>query len=122
MPSAGEYDVYDPECPSRRLLALIAQRWSVLIVHALTDGITRPADLGRKIGGISQKMLTQTLRKLERDGLLTRTVTPSVPVRVDYELTALGRTLVPVLVAVKTWSETHIEEVMAARDAFEEEK
>ncbi|WP_232241212.1 helix-turn-helix domain-containing protein [Kutzneria sp. 744] len=67
-------------------------------------------------------ILTQTLRKLERDGLLTRTVTPTVPVRVDYELTDLGRTLVPVLVAVKTWSETHIEEVMAARDAFEEDE
>jgi DNA-binding HxlR family transcriptional regulator len=64
-------------------------------------------------------MLTQTLRKLERDGLLTRTVTASVPVRVDYELTPLGRTLVPVLGALKSWSETHIEAVMAARDAFE---
>ena len=114
------YNAFMATCPTRQVLATIAEKWAALVVAALADGPRRHGELMKTIRGASQKMLTQTLRKLERDGLLTRTVTPTVPVRVDYELTALGRTLVPVLVAVKTWSETHIEEVMAARDAFEE--
>ena len=114
------YDAFMATCPTRQVLATIAEKWAALVVAALANGPRRHGELMKTIRGASQKMLTQTLRKLERDGLLTRTVTASVPVRVDYELTPLGRTLVPVLVAVKTWSETHIEEVMAARDAFEE--
>jgi DNA-binding HxlR family transcriptional regulator len=116
------YNAFMATCPTRQVLATIAEKWAALVVSALADGPRRHGELMKTIRGASQKMLTQTLRKLERDGLLTRTVTASVPVRVDYELTPLGRTLVPVLVAVKTWSETHIEEVMAARDAFEGEK
>ena len=112
------YDAFMATCPTRQVLATIAEKWAALVVAALADGPRRHGELMKRIRGASQKMLTQTLRKLERDGLLTRTVTPSVPVRVDYELTPLGQTPVPVLVAVKTWSETHIEEVMAARDAF----
>ncbi|HEY0500480.1 MAG TPA: helix-turn-helix domain-containing protein [Kutzneria sp.] len=115
------YNAFMATCPTRQVLATIAEKWAALVVAALADGPRRHGELMQTIRGASQKMLTQTLRKLERDGLLTRTVTPTVPVRVDYELTDLGRTLVPVLVAVKTWSETHIEEVMAARDAFEAE-
>ena len=76
--------------------------------------------LAARIAGASQKMLTQTLRTLERDGLVTRTVTPSVPVRVDYELTPLGQTLLPVLRAVKNWSEAHYPEIQAARDAYDQ--
>ncbi|MFC0434303.1 helix-turn-helix domain-containing protein [Kutzneria buriramensis] len=113
------YNAFIETCPTRQMLASIAEKWTALTVSALADGPMRHGELMRKIRGASQKMLTQTLRKLERDGLLVRTVTPTVPVRVDYELTPLGQTLVPVLVAVKAWSETHIEEVMAARDAFE---
>ena len=113
------YNAFMATCPTRQVLATIAEKWAALVVAALGDGPRRHGELMKTIRGASQKMLTQTLRKLERDGLVTRTVTASVPVRVDYELTALGRTLVPVLVALKTWSETHIEEVMAARDAFE---
>ena len=113
------YDAFMATCPTRQVLATIAEKWAALVVAALADGPRRHGELMKTIRGASQKMLTQTLRKLERDGLLTRTVTASVPVRVDYELTPLGRTLVPVLVAVKAWSETHIEEVLAARDAFE---
>ncbi|MEV6610355.1 helix-turn-helix domain-containing protein [Kutzneria sp. NPDC051319] len=116
------YNAFMATCPTRQVLATIAEKWAALVVSALADGPRRHGELMKTIRGASQKMLTQTLRKLERDGLLTRTVTPTVPVRVDYELTDLGRTLVPVLVAVKTWSETHIEEVMAARDAFEEDE
>ena len=113
------YNAFMATCPTRQVLATIAEKWTALVVAALGDGPRRHGELMKTIRGASQKMLTQTLRKLERDGLVTRTVTPTVPVRVDYELTSLGRTLVPVLVALKTWSETHIEEVMAARDTFE---
>jgi len=85
------------------------------VLAALGGGPHRYSDLARKIAGVSQKMLTQTLRTLERDGLVSRTVTPAVPVRVDYELTPLGRTLLPVMQAVKSWAETHIEKVESAR-------
>ena len=86
------------------------------------DGVEpqRHGQLRSRVAGISQKMLTHTLRELERDGLATRTVTPSVPVRVDYDLTPLGHTLVPVLRAPKLWPETHIEQVLAARETFDD--
>ncbi|GAA1658079.1 helix-turn-helix domain-containing protein [Fodinicola feengrottensis] len=105
MPSA--YDIYDPDCPSRQLLTLIAQRWSVLVLHALDEGVSRPADLGRRIGGISQKMLTQTLRDLIRAGLVDRTPYPEVPPRVEYTLTDAGREIAPLLAAICDWAEKH---------------
>jgi DNA-binding HxlR family transcriptional regulator len=91
-----------------------------LVLGALGDAPKRHSELARRIAGVSQKMLTQTLRTLERDGLVTRTVTPSVPVRVDYELTALGRTLLPVMVGIKDWAEAHMDEVNAAREVYDE--
>jgi DNA-binding HxlR family transcriptional regulator len=90
-----------------------------LIVDALADGPLRHAELARIVAGASQKMLTQTLRKLERDGLVGRTVTASVPPRVDYGLTPLGRSLLPIQRAIKTWAETHIEAVHHARDLYD---
>ena len=113
------YDAMLEACPTRHVMETIGGKWSALLVHALADGPRRHGQLRTRIAGVSQKMLTQTLRELERDGLVTRTVTPSVPVRVDYALTPLGRTLVPVLGALKDWSETHIEEVLGAREAFD---
>ena len=113
------YDAYIAACPTHHLLARISDKWVSLILCALAGGPMRYSDLGRKIAGVSQKMLTQTLRTLERDGLLTRTVTPSVPVRVDYELTPLGQSLLPVMAAIKAWAESHIEEVEAARVAYD---
>jgi DNA-binding HxlR family transcriptional regulator len=89
-----------------------------LVLTALAGTPQRYSELSRTIAGVSQKMLTQTLRMLERDGLVTRTITPSVPVRVDYQLTPLGHTLLPVVRAIKDWSETHIAEVQAARAAY----
>jgi DNA-binding HxlR family transcriptional regulator len=109
------YNAYLAECPARQLLDTISSKWVSLILTALTDGPRRYSDLSRIIAGVSQKMLTQTLRTLERDGMVSRTVTPSVPVRVDYELTPLGRSLLPVMSAVKEWAETHLDEVLAAR-------
>lgn len=114
------YNVYVAECPSRQVLDSLSDKWVTLVLTALADGPRRYSDLSRKIAGVSQKMLTQTLRTLERDGLVSRTVTPSVPVRVDYELTALGRTILPVVDAVKQWSESHIVEIHRARIAYDE--
>lgn len=113
------YDAYIQECPTRQLLDRISDKWVSLLLNALAEGPQRYSDLARTIAGVSQKMLTQTLRTLERDGLLTRTVTPAVPVRVDYELTPLGRSLLPVMRAIKGWAETHIEEVVTARAEYD---
>ena len=114
------FNAFLAACPSRQVMATIGDKWSGLIVNALADGPRRHGELRNRITGASQKMLTQTLRTLERDGMVTRTVTPTVPVRVDYELTELGLRLLPVLRAVKNWSETHIQEIQTARDAYDE--
>jgi len=113
------YNAFVAACPTRQLLDTLSDKWVCLILSALVDGPRRHSDLARTIAGVSQKMLTQTLRRLERDGLVTRTVTPSVPVRVEYELTALGNDLAPVLGAIKLWAEAHMDEVFAARDAYD---
>ncbi|MFG3552294.1 winged helix-turn-helix transcriptional regulator [Streptomyces sp. NPDC047725] len=113
------YDAYLAECPARQLLDRIADKWVSLAVNALADGPQRYSDLQRRLASVSQKMLTQTLRNLERDGLVSRTVTPAVPVRVEYELTALGRSLLPVMCAIKGWAEEHMDEVHAARVAYD---
>ena len=114
-----EYDAFLATCPARQLLDRISDKWVTLIISALADGPQRYSDLSRRIAGVSQKMLTQTLRSLERDGLLTRSVTPSVPVRVDYELTPLGQTLLPLLAAIKSWVESHLPDVAAARTQYD---
>jgi DNA-binding HxlR family transcriptional regulator len=119
--AAAEYNAFLDGCPTRDVLATVGNKWSALVVNALEDGPLRHGQLRTRIAGASQKMLTQTLRTLERDGVVTRTVTPSVPVRVDYELTALGHGLVPILHALKHWSETHIEQILAARQQYDEQ-
>lgn len=113
------YDAFIAACPTRKLLDRISDKWVSLVLAALADGPLRYNDLARKIAGVSQKMLTQTLRSLERDGLVSRTVTASVPARVDYALTSLGETLLPVMRAIKSWAETHIEEVESARAVYD---
>ncbi|MFI6537452.1 winged helix-turn-helix transcriptional regulator [Nonomuraea sp. NPDC050547] len=113
------YDAYIAKCPSRQLLSTLSDKWVSLILTALAGGSQRYSDLARTIAGVSQKMLTQTLRSLERDGLVSRTLTPSVPVRVDYELTDLGRRLLPIVAAIKEWAEAHIEDVQAARTLYD---
>ena len=117
----AEYDAFIKSCPTNQLLGRLSDKWVSLVVAALSGGPMRYSDLSRKIAGVSPKMLTQTLRSLERDGILARTVTPSVPVRVDYELTDLGRGLALLLTAVKDWAETHIQEVHRARERYDGE-
>ena len=107
--------VMDAQCPSRLVLDRIADKWTALIIHVLAHGTKRYAALQREIGGISQKMLTQTLRSLERDGLVQRTVYPVVPPKVEYALTRLGRTLIEPLQALCRWSEKHLSELQANR-------
>lgn len=114
------YNAYIAECPSRQVLDALSDKWVTLVLTALAGGPQRYSELSRTIAGVSQKMLTQTLRTLERDGLISRTLTPSVPVRVDYALTELGETILPVVGAIKDWSEAHIDEIHAARAAYEQ--
>jgi DNA-binding HxlR family transcriptional regulator len=112
-------DPYRADCPTRRILDRIGDRWTVLIVGALLDGNARFSELRRRVDGISQKMLTQTLRGLERDGLVRRTVYPEVPVRVEYALTEAGRTLREPLHALEQWSIAHMSDVSASQEAYD---
>jgi DNA-binding HxlR family transcriptional regulator len=116
------FDAYLAQCPSRRLLDRISDKWVTLVVCALGEGPMRYSQLAARIAGVSQKMLTQTLRSLERDGILTRSVTAAVPVRVDYELTPLGRSLLGPIEHVKAWAEVHMPQVDAARAAYDESR
>ncbi|HEY0804194.1 MAG TPA: helix-turn-helix domain-containing protein [Pseudonocardiaceae bacterium] len=114
------YNAFIDACPTRQLLDTLTDKWLCLVLAALSDGPLRYSELCRRIAGVSQKMLTQTLRTLQRDGLVARTVTPSVPVRVDYELTDLGRDLAPVTTAIKTWAEANMDRIELARLAFDD--
>ena len=104
---------YDADCPTRHILDRIGDRWTVLVVGVLSDGDARFSQLARRVEGVSQKMLTQTLRGLERDGLVRRTVHPEVPVRVEYALTEAGRTLCEPLRALQEWAITHLGDAAA---------
>ncbi|AXK45722.1 winged helix-turn-helix transcriptional regulator [Brachybacterium saurashtrense] len=119
MPLPPPYDPYVRDCPSRRLLDRIGDRWTVLLIAALEGGPQRFSQLLRTVEGISQKMLTQTLRSLEADGLVHRTVHPEIPPRVEYELTALGRSLLAPLGALIDWATEHMGEVQSSRDAVD---
>ncbi|HEY2801331.1 MAG TPA: helix-turn-helix domain-containing protein [Chthoniobacterales bacterium] len=113
--SAKAASVMNPQCLSRVVLDRIADKWTALIIYVLATGTRRYAALQREIGGVSQKMLTQTLRSLERDGLVLRKVHPVVPPKVEYSLTPLGRTLIEPLKAICSWSEKHLPQLQANR-------
>jgi DNA-binding HxlR family transcriptional regulator len=106
-------------CASRVVLDRIGDRWTVLIVVALSGGALRFSHLRAKIEGITPKVLTQTLRGLERDGLVTRTIYAEVPPRVEYELTALGRDLLAPIDAIRIWAEAHAARIVANRERFD---
>ncbi|QLJ00346.1 helix-turn-helix transcriptional regulator [Streptomyces sp. NEAU-sy36] len=124
----AEYNAFLAMCPSRQLLDRISNKWVVLILCALGDDSSqqpgasqapkamRYSELARLLSGVSQKMLTQTLRALERDGLLIRTVTPTVPVTVTYELTDLGLSLHHLTRGLRQWAQTHMDQVLANRE------
>jgi DNA-binding HxlR family transcriptional regulator len=114
-----EPDVFDPNCGSREVLDLIADKWSALVLYALQGRALRHAELGRAIGGVSQKMLTQTLRTLEADGMVRRVAFPVVPPHVEYSLTALGESLSPLLAEVCRWAENNLADIQAVHAARE---
>lgn len=117
VPARG--NVYDASCPTRQILDRLSDKWSTLIILLLEHETKRFSELQRAIDGISQKMLTQTLRSLERDGLVSRKLYAEVPPRVEYTLTPLGHTLCAPLNAIRDWSETHIDEVTAAQQCYD---
>ncbi|WP_229841653.1 winged helix-turn-helix transcriptional regulator [Streptomyces brasiliensis] len=118
--ATSSWDPYARGCPSRDLLDRIGDKWSILVLGELGEhGASRFTQLRKRLSGVSEKMLTQTLRALERDGLVLRTVYPAVPVRVEYELTPLGETLRKPLKALTEWSLGHTEDVLAAREEYD---
>ena len=114
-----EFDAFLADCPSRLVLDRISDKWVTLVIASLSDGPLRFSELSRQLAGVSQKMLTQTLRTLERDDLVTRTVTAAVPVRVDYALTDLGHSLLDPIKHHKAWAEDHVPEVREAQEAYD---
>jgi DNA-binding HxlR family transcriptional regulator len=114
-----QYNTLWENCPSREVLNLIADKWTVMVIYALSKGTARHSELLRSISGISQKMLTQTLRQLEASGLVKRTVYPVVPPKVEYSLTPLGTSLLEPVTALKQWAENHMEEIIVAQEDFE---
>jgi DNA-binding HxlR family transcriptional regulator len=107
-------------CPSRAVLARIGEKWSMLALASLAKGPVRFGSLRRTIEGVSQKMLTQTLRNLEHDGLITRHLYDEMPLRVEYELTALGKTLLPIVKDLKKWSERNLPLLIVSQTQFAE--
>ncbi|MGR6921863.1 winged helix-turn-helix transcriptional regulator [[Actinomadura] parvosata] len=116
----GGADAFLQACKPRTVLDIFTNKWTGLVLGALLDGPRRFNELRRMLDGITQKMLSQTLRTLERDGLLVRTVYPTIPPRVDYELNELGRSVVGVLRSIGEWAGEHADEVIAARQAYDE--
>jgi len=116
-------NVYAAICPSREVLALIGEKWVSLIIGALDQQVLRFGELKRICEGVSQKMLTQSLRKLERAGLVTRIVySESLPLKVEYELTTLGQSLVPIIRAAKDWAESAMHSIEANRHKYDQKQ
>jgi DNA-binding HxlR family transcriptional regulator len=113
--------VFDLQYGSRQVLDLLAEKWTAHVLYALAFGVKRHGELKREISGISQNMLTRTLRNVERDGLVKRTVYHVVPPRVEYALTPLGQTLTELLKEVCTWAQTHFAEIEAARGEYDQQ-
>jgi len=116
----GGVDVFLRDCPTRAVLEVIASKWTMLVLVALEDG--RPmrfTELRRRLDGVTQKVLTATLRSLEREGLLSREVYPTVPPRVEYQLTGLGREVGALIQHITDWSQANIDTIRAARETFD---
>jgi DNA-binding HxlR family transcriptional regulator len=113
------YDPLSSACPTREVLIRIADKWSMLVLLALEPGTLRFSELRRRVEGVTQKMLTQTLRNLERDGMVVRTAYPTVPVTVEYALTPLGRSLSGAVDTIRVWAIANIDDVQGARAEFD---
>lgn len=108
------------DCPIRNVLAVIGDKWSMLILFALVEGSDRFNSIKSRVVGISQRMLTKTLRELEREGYVNRTVYPEVPVKVEYELTEMGTDLVKPLYQLVSWAETHHKDIRRSRKSYDD--
>ncbi len=117
-----KWDVYQENCPTRLLLDRIADKWTVLIIGQLHKKTIRFNELRRMIPGITQKMLTQTLKSLEKDGLVNRKIYATVPLKVEYSLTALGHSLTKILNNLDGWAETNMEYIIKAQKTYEKTK
>ena len=116
------WDIFNKNCPTRMVLDRIADKWTVLVVGVLKDETKRFGVLKKQIDGISQKMLTKTLRGMERDGLIKRKVYPTIPPKVEYSLTPLGVTLVDMLQNIQFWAENNIEQIIKSQKKFDIKK
>lgn len=113
-------NVLDPDCPSRVVFQRIGDKWASLVIQVLANGPVRFSELRKMVHVVTPKVLTQTLRSLERDGLITRKVYAQVPPRVDYTLTDLGRSLLAPLSQLREWAENNVPAIIDARDAYDE--
>ena len=113
-------DIFRADCLSRQVLELVADQWTPLVIYALEGGTMRFGHMLKRIDGISKKMLTQTLRAMERNGLVQRVVYPVVPPVVEYSLTPLGKTLIEPMNVLKVWAYEHLQEVAQARTAYDQ--
>ncbi|MFJ4170615.1 winged helix-turn-helix transcriptional regulator [Paenarthrobacter sp. NPDC089714] len=113
-------NILDPDCPSRVIFQRIGDKWASLVIQVLGDGPVRFSELRKMVSVVTPKVLTQTLRALERDGLITRTIHAQVPPRVDYELTPMGRSLLQPLGMLREWAESHVPSILQARDAYDD--
>jgi DNA-binding HxlR family transcriptional regulator len=118
-PSTNSSTVFSQACPSRQALELVASKWALLVIPALADGPVRNNELMRKIEGVSQKMLTQTLKELVRNGLVLRVDHQTVPPHVKYSLSTLGASLSETLIPLDHWAERHHQSLKAARERFD---
>jgi DNA-binding HxlR family transcriptional regulator len=112
-------DAFDPNCPTRTVLDNVTSRWAVLVLWALLEGTLRFSDLRRRVGGVSEKMLAQTLQRLERDGFVLRVAHPVIPPHVDYSLTPLGEPAARQVAGLASWIEGEVPAVLAARAAYD---
>jgi len=119
MDSHESFNVFVQNCPSREIMQRLGDKWTPLVLLALAEGRQRFSVLRSRIGSVTPKVLTSTLRTLERDGLVKRTVFAQVPVRVDYELTDVGLSLLDPMEILRRWSEQHAAKVLKARDEFD---
>ena len=113
------YNIYESDCPTRLVLDRLADKWALLVLYRLDGEPVRFNVIRRDVAGVSQKVLSQTLKKLERDGLVSRTVFPTVPVTVEYALTPLGETLTETVSTLAHWAEKNMDEVFAAQKAYD---
>ncbi len=118
IPASERGDTLNPQCPARLVLDRIGDKWAVLIINSLAGGPLRFNALRKHIGGISQKMLSQTLKNLERDGLITRSVIATVPVTVEYAVTPLGEGLAGIVGQLTHWAEGNLTQILNARARF----